>query len=177
MFSIWLEMSAQKKKKHESQNSIFKRFISTTFWFSRTISVCATRFEYFTHLAFDFLAFRFVVVTMKYLLFKFDSGMEPKSSDRLIHAIHSHTARPRDTDTAVDTRTDAETDTRTTCVSCSSILFFSSHDLVAVINLILSFLGISFRSIWTLDWISLPTGSGCGALGRGSDQDKHLTTC
>jgi len=55
-------------------NSIFKRFISTTFWFSRA------RSEYFTNrfgfsesklgLGHHFLAVR-VCVTMEYLLFKF----------------------------------------------------------------------------------------------------------
>jgi len=67
MFSIWLNT------REKTRNSIFKRFISTTFWFSRTfllcecacvrvclcVFLCIFHFEYFTHLPFDFLACRF----------------------------------------------------------------------------------------------------------------------
>lgn len=53
---------------------------------------------------------------------------------------------PTDTDTDADTVIDVRT-----CCCCATIFFLlhfcSSHDLVAVINLILSFLGILFRFV------------------------------
>lgn len=83
---------------------------------------------------------------MKYLLFKFESRTASKSCDS---RIHSATTLLQDTDTDADTAIDTRTDTRT-CCCCATIFFihfYSSHDLVAVINLILSFFGILFRFV------------------------------
>lgn len=61
----------------KSQNSIFKRFISTTFWFSRSIFFSLALWIFyafafrFSRYSFGWLWFLGIVVTMKYLLFKF----------------------------------------------------------------------------------------------------------
>lgn len=127
------------------------------------VSLFLSRFEYFTHLASIFslsVWLGWFVVTMKYLLFKFESGTASKSSDSRVQSATT-LLQDTDADTATVARKDTQILVRATIFF--SVLFVTWFSFSHKFNL--SFYGILFRFVFSSHL------SAAWPPGR----DKHLT--